>query len=410
MKILIINSSDIRGGAARAALRLHNSLLDESVDSHYIVQSKISTEHTVIGPKTKLGKAMGFVRPELDLLPGKIFNKPSKTYFSSNWIPFSGIIKIINDLNPDIVHIHWINGGMFRIEELKKIKSPIVWSLHDMWPFRGGYHYLNNLEFNSKKQFYPISDEGFLSNRIWKRKSKTYKKINSITVVGLSKWLMNESKNSLLFNNRNHINLPNPINTNIFKSIDKNICRKLWNLPTDKKLILFGAVGAISDPRKGFNELSKALSFLKRRKDLELVVFGASKPSKPDKFEFNTHYVGSLKDDLSLITLYNAVDTVIVPSLQENLSNVIMESISCGTPVVSFDIGGNPDLIDHKLNGYLAKPYDPEDLARGIEWVLNHPNPEELSKNAREKVLREFDSKVVAKKYIELYKSILAKN
>ena len=117
--------------------------------------------------------------------------------------------------------------------------------------------------------------------------------------------------------------------------------------------------------------------------------------------------MGSLHDDVSLVTLYSAVDVMIVPSLQENLSNAIMESLSCGTPIVSFDIGGNSDMIEHKLNGYLAKPFESKDLAHGIEWVLNNPNYDELCVNAREKVLKEFDSVVVARKYVELYEEML---
>jgi Glycosyltransferase len=145
-------------------------------------------------------------------------------------------------------------------------------------------------------------------------------------------------------------------------------------------------------------------------KDIELVVFGSSKPKNAPDFGFKTHYLGHLGDDVSLVTLYNAVDVVVVPSLQENLSNTIMESLSCGTPVVAFDVGGNRDMIEHMINGYLAKPFDPEDLAKGIEWVLNAPNYDELCKNAREKVVREFDSIVVAKKYVELYKELLNDN
>jgi glycosyltransferase involved in cell wall biosynthesis len=103
------------------------------------------------------------------------------------------------------------------------------------------------------------------------------------------------------------------------------------------------------------------------------------------------------------VKLYSAADVTIVPSLQENLSNVILESLSCGTPVVGFKIGGNSDMIEHKINGYLAEPYQSDDLAYGIAWILNNENSKEISKMARGKVLENFDSKLVAKKYIELY-------
>lgn len=184
------------------------------------------------------------------------------------------------------------------------------------------------------------------------------------------------------------------------------VARELINLPADKKLVLFGAINATGDPRKGFKELTDALHLI-QIPDLELVVFGASRSHNQPDFGFPAHYLGRLNDDISMRVLYSAADVMVVPSLQENLSNVIMEALACETPVVAFDIGGNPDMIDHKINGYLATPYDPADLACGIEWILNHQDPETLSWKAREKVEREFDSRVVAKRYIELYEEIL---
>ena len=153
-------------------------------------------------------------------------------------------------------------------------------------------------------------------------------------------------------------------------------------------------MGATSDPRKGFKELKEALSKLKNPENIELLVFGSAKPHKPSDLGLVTHYLGSLSDDISLVTLYNSADLMVVPSLQENLSNAIMESLACGTPVVGFNIGGNSDLIDHKKNGYLAYPQDSNDLLKGIEWVLNNNEYDQLSLNSRSKVLDEFDSKV----------------
>jgi len=136
-------------------------------------------------------------------------------------------------------------------------------------------------------------------------------------------------------------------------------------------------------------------------------VFGSSEPNVSEGFKFKAHYLGELHDDVTLRALYSAVNVMVVPSLQENLSNAIMESLACGTPVVGFDVGGNSDMIKHQKNGYLAKPFDPTDLAIGIDWVLRATNYDELSVNARNKVLTEFDSEVVAKNYSELYASVL---
>ena len=207
---------------------------------------------------------------------------------------------------------------------------------------------------------------------------------------------------------KKHINLPNPINVNIFKPLDKSVSKYIYNLPIDKKLVLFGAMNATTDPRKGFNELLESLEKLNEN-NVELVIFGSSKPKEKSQIStrFKIHYIGKLSDDISLNVLYNAVDVMVVPSLQENLSNAIMESLSCGVPVVAFDIGGNKDMITHMKNGYLATPFDTQDLKNGINFILNHKNYNSISNNARNKVLKDFDSKIVSTRYIELYKSIL---
>lgn len=162
-------------------------------------------------------------------------------------------------------------------------------------------------------------------------------------------------------------------------------------------------MAATSDPRKGFNELSLALKYVSDT--YELIVFGSSEPQIPQGFKQKTHYLGKLYDDVSLRVLYNAADVMVVPSLQENLSNAILESLACATPVIAFDIGGNSDLIEHKKNGYLAQPFDKKDLAKGIEWVLNESNYYQLCKRARNKIKQEFASHVVVEEYIKLYTS-----
>ncbi len=409
MKILIVNISDIQGGAARAAYRLHRSLLEQNIDSQMLVQDKESDDHIIVGPVTKTQRAISKMRPTLDELPVSFYKNRTKTIFSPSWLPFSNIIKKINEINPDIVHLHWICGGMMKIEDIARIKAPIVWSLHDMWAFTGGCHYDEECGAytNSCSSCKVLgSDKEYdLSRKVFNRKQKTFSQIENMTIVGLSKWLNNCSSNSTLLKDKKHINLPNPIDTNIFKPFDKEKARELWSLPKDKKLVLFGAMGATSDSRKGFDKLSNALHKLDNR-NIEFVVFGSSKPKDSQNFGFKTNYLGSLADDVSLVTLYSAVDVMIVPSLQENLSNAIMESLACGTPVVGFDIGGNSDMIEHKINGYLAKSFDTIDLANGIDWILENKNYESLAKSAREKILKTFDSKVVAQKYIELYKDI----
>lgn len=409
MKILIVNTSDILGGAARAAYRLHKGLLTQGVDSHMFVQFKYSDDYTVIGPKTNLQKAINRLRPKIDTMPVSRYPERSKTLFSSSWFPSLGVIDKINAFNPDIVHLHWIGYGMIRIEDLSKINAPIVWSLHDNWAFTGGCHIKWNCDrYKHNCGFCPrlaSNIERDLSRKIWLRKKKTFMKLPKMKIIGLSNWMANCAKESSLFKNHEVLCLPNPINTKIYYPFDKDQARILLNLPKNKKLIGFGAISATNDLNKGFKQLEGALNLLPT--DYELVVFGSSKPNATKGFKQMVYYLGHLHDDVSLRALYSAVDVIVVPSLQENLSNVIMESLACGTPVVGFSVGGNTDLIEHKRNGYLAEEYDERDLSFGIEWVLSNNESKELSLKAVSKVQNNFSETIVIKKYIKQYKELL---
>lgn len=400
MTVLIVSTSDIQGGAARAAYRLHKALLVENINSQMLVQRKSSDDFTVFGPESKLERVVNKIRPVLDSIPFRLFKNKGSTLFSSSWLPSGRLIKKINALNPDIVHLHWINSGMLKIEDLAKINAPIVWSLHDMWPLNGGWHYDEPLATSYQKK---------LDNRILKRKKNTYYKINNMTIVALSKWLQICALESGVFKNKRIVNLPNPIDTEIYQPLDKIYSRKLWGMPEDKKIVLFGAVAATSDPRKGFKELTTSLSELERD-DVIFVIFGSSIPENPLNLGCQVHYLGPLSDDRCLVTLYSAVDTMVVPSRQEAFGQTASEAMACGTPVVAFGHTGLLDIVDHKKNGYLARPLDISDLARGIEWVLDNESYSDLCLAAREKVVSTFSNQVVAKKYIKLYENILREN
>lgn len=227
MKVLIVNTSDIVGGAARAAYRLHKALLSQGVDSHILVKDKQSDDYTVIGESNKIKKIFNKFRPTLDSLPVRFYKKRTKTLFSPSWVGFSNIIEKINEIKPDIVHLHWIAGGMIKIEDIARIKPPLVWSLHDMWVFTGGCHY--NEECNEYKKecgnckVLKSSREKDLSRKIFLRKQSTFSKINNMTIIGLSRWINECSKNSALLSDKNHINLPNPIDTNVYKPFNKKL-------------------------------------------------------------------------------------------------------------------------------------------------------------------------------------------
>ncbi|MDR5886702.1 glycosyltransferase family 4 protein [Vreelandella janggokensis] len=412
MKILMVNTSDIEGGAARAAYRLHRALLAEGVDSQMLVQRKVSDDITVIGPITKVQKAWYKIRPFLDSWPVHRYKNRTKTLFSPSCVPFSGVVDRINEMNPDVVHLHWVTGGMMRIEDIVNIKAPIVWSLHDNWAFTGGCHIMWSCSRYQKNcgacPVLASSKDNDLSRQVFLRKQRAFDVVNSITVVGLSTWLHNCAARSQLFSSHQHTYLPNPIDTKVFSPADKTYARSLLNLPQDKKLVLFGAISATSDVNKGYNELSKALQLID--KNVDLVVFGASQPEQAGEFTQKAHYLGRLYDDVTLRLLYSAADVMVVPSLQEAFGQTASEAMACGTPVVAFGATGLLDIVDHKKNGFLAEPFDIQDLARGIEWVLSHEPAKNLSISAVNKIKYCFDYKVVAPQYINLYQTVLKKD
>jgi len=397
MKILIISYSDISGGAAKAAFRLHTAFLQQKINSNMLVIKKKSNDIRVLDPKTKIEKFISFFLPFIEKFKAEIFYRQKKGMFSPGTTGFPGIINKINSMKPDIVHLHWINGGMIKIEDLKKINAPIVWSLQDMWPLTGGCHFCNcNLYHRECSS---------CSANIYFKKEKNYEKINRLIINGTSKWIAECAKKSSLFKDRKIVHLPNIIDTNSFKPIDKKKVRKLFDIPQNKKIILFAA-SDIDDPRKGLKKLLLALSEL-NYSNLIFVIAGKKKPKKPIETKFPVYYIPPVNDDFSLSSVYNIANTVILPSTQDNLSNIVIESMSCGIPVVAFDIGGNSDMIEHKVNGYLAKPFETEDLANGIKYIMNSSEYGELCNNAREKAKKKFDSTVVARQYEQLYNEIL---
>ena len=406
MKILIVNFSDSAGGASIAANRLHDCLIKNNVDSKFLVLDKKTNNPNIFAVNLFLSKLIVFFGRFENRLIRVFYSKKTTSRFSSSILSIRKINRIIDDYNPDIVHLHWVQLGMLGIKEISKIKKPIVWSLHDVWGFTGGCHYnescINFYDSCGNCKVLGSNKSSDLSQFVFNSKMKAYTKHGNITFVGLSKWITSLAmKSPLTFNGV--VNLPNPIDTNVYRQIPKNNNSFLLKINSKNNNILIGAM-SLKIKRKGFNEFIDALGFVSN--DFDLVTFGNSNTSSL-KIKQKTVNLGFISSINQMIMIYNAVGVTVVPSLEENLSNVIMESLACGTPVVAFNIGGNSDLITHKVNGYLAIPSDVKDLAQGIDWVLNNKEELNLSQNCINKVRKEFDYSIVAKKYTNLYKKIL---
>jgi len=413
MKIVNISTNDFSGGAARATYRLHREFLNLGYDSKLLVLYKTLDDNTIVGTsKTNFEKALSKFASNIDNLPSKLY-KVANTW-STGWYGRDiSTIDIVKEA--DIIVLYWVSGGFLSpksIAQLSKLNKPIFWRLSDMWPFTGGCHYSNGCtKYIDNCGYCPelsSNKENDLSRKLILKKNQIWKG-SDLNIIAPSKWIAKCARDSLIFKNQKINILGTGVDTKIFKPIEKNIARDILNLPQDKKIILLGAVNISSDTRKGGQLAYKALEKLLEshpKSNIILLVFGTYN-NVFENLNIDVNVIGKVSDEYTLALLYSSADVFIAPSKEENLANTVLESSSCATPTVAFDIGGMPDVIEHKKNGYLAKPFDTDDLAHGIQWILNASNYEELCPNAREKVLREFDSKVVANKYIKLYMEIL---
>lgn len=371
------------GGAALAASRLSSSL------------EKLGIESQIAHMPTR-------IPAYIDALIGKLTMPINTIFHSYNYFGVN-LESIINSYNPDLVHIHWIGAGFIRPESLANIHLPIVWTLHDLWPLCGGEHLpgsLTRFANGYKKSNRPKGESGLdLDRYVWERKVGVWKDID-ITYVAPSIFVQDLSSKSFIFNGYKPRYIPNGLDINIYapqKSSKKS------------KTILVCAPNLLEDSNKGFDLFIQSLSYLnsKIKKEIKVLIVGATMPAKDpiEAMGIQSKYLGIITDQAQMAQLYNSADVTVVPSRMETLSFVTMESLSCGTPVAAFNVGGLSDLINHQINGYLAKPLNPKDLARGIMKILNKKIVVKLSD--RKRILNKFSIDNVGQQYLELYRELI---
>jgi glycosyltransferase involved in cell wall biosynthesis len=418
MKVLLINTFDTSSGSALAAKRLTYGLRAAGTDASLLVQKKSSQDPHVLGVESTLEEITAKGSRVLNNLPLKL-QRRSVAEFSVPWLPqimpkFTQPFFKATQIKPDLINLHWVNYNYLQIEAIRKFQVPIVWTLHDMWPFTGGCHYSQGCDrFTQACGACPQLNsnvEQDLSSWIWQRKFKAWQPVN-LTIVTPSRWLAERAKESSLFQDRRIEVIHNGLDTAVYHPINKQVARQKLNLPLDRPLILFGAINATSAKRKGFHLLQAALSHLCQHHwsdRADVVIFGASSSEELPDLGFRTHCLGRLTDDASLALAYAAADVFVAPSLHENLPNTLVESIACGTPGVAFNIGGISDIIEHQKNGYLAQPYQTDDLARGIAWLLSSEHYQQLCNHARQTAERKFTLEIQAQGYLSLFTEILS--
>lgn len=412
MKILLLNTFDEIGGAARAAGRLLKGLREQKLDASLLVQFKTGTDPAVLCKQGTLHKLIRRLKILLGLRPVRKYPNRPENNFSPAQLRDNKPAEVAA-IKPDIIHLHWLCAGFLQVETLAKFNKPLVWTLHDSWAFTGGCHVpFDCTRYRQSCGTCPVlgsEREDDLSNQTWKRKKQAWQNLD-LTVVVPSRWLAEAARSSSLFRDVRIERIPYGIDSAQYHPLDKYEARRRLGLPINQKIILFGAVQAFSDPNKGFHLLKDALRIVGRdTADTLAVVFTSMDRSQLTDLGMPAEFLGRVEDEL-LPELYAAADVFVLPSKSENLPLTIIEAMSCGTPCVAFRQGGLPDQVDHLVSGYLAEPFDVSDLARGIVWTLeDNDRRAELSRNARLKVETEFSLQREAKRYMELYRELLAR-
>jgi glycosyltransferase involved in cell wall biosynthesis len=413
MKVVHLNTVDIRGGAAKVAYRIHHGLLKRGFDSSMIVGRKYSDEDRIY----PLRKNSLFSR-----VTNKLINV-AEEYSGLQYFFHSGISKLKNIRafnEADLIHVHNIHGGYIKFDILKSICriKPVILTLHDMWPFTG--HCSHSYDCEKWKNecrkcphlnTYPkvfIDTSSFLLDK----KKDIYNIIeNKLTITVPCKWMKEKISQSILKNmNYKHIN--NFADLSIFKPLNSITMRNKYNLSTNKFVICFSG-GFLNTKNKGINYLFEALSIMNTDKEkLFLLTLGGKKDYSFNIQDINGLNISYKNNEAELAEIYSLSDIYVLPSLAETSSLVTIESLACGLPVVAFKIGGVPEIIDHKENGYLCEPENSKSLCEGIKYFMKLSLREQNSyrEKAREKVEKLHNEATIMNHYIELYKSIINKN
>lgn len=417
MKVLLLNTSERTGGAAVAASRLLNALRKAGIAVRLLVRDKQTDDLDVVAVSTTYaGRKIDFIRFVWERLVIYVCNRFCRKNLFQVSLADTG--TDVSRLDPvreaDVIHLHWINQGFLSLKDIQRLLEtgkPVVWTLHDLWPATGICHYpAACARYHRLCEKCPL----MVSHPLWDLARQVYRKklqidLSSITFVGCSRWIAEQARKSGLLQNARFHSIPNPIDTTVFKRMDKAEARRRFGLPADRPLLLFAAA-KVSDTRKGAVYLAEACRLLQSRgrQDFEIVVMGNSSDELVHLFPCPVHALGYMADPASIAATYSCADLFIIPSLEDNLPNTVMEAMACGTPCIGFRTGGIPEMIDHRVNGYVAAYKDAADLAAGIEWGLT-PGEEtaRLSDACLRKVEAHYSETAVAEKYRLLYQRLV---
>ncbi len=388
------------GGAARAALRLHLGLLRQDIDSRFAVKTKNFEDSSVL--------EVPFVDSRNPLIK-KITRQFGRTKRISTQSPYNNgrshySFKSFRQLStPDIYHFHWL-AKLVDWSLLPKFakSAPIIWTLHDMQPFSGIWHY-------QPYETEVTTELERLDAKTLKFKLKVIQSIaeDRVIIVSPSKWLYEESSQSEVFSKFRHFRIPYGLDTDVFRPHDKLVVRRKHNLPLDLPIVGVMA-DRLEDPRKGLKLFSEAIN---RCKTQNLGILTIGENLEQWRLSKNHYDLGYINEDHNLAEVYSACDLMVVPSLQDNLPNAVLEAMACSTPVLGFDVGGIPDMVRPGENGWLVPHSNIEALANAMDHVFAEDQLiEKFGQNARKIILQDYSLERQATQYIDLYRQILNVN
>ncbi len=414
MKYVIVSTYEKQGGAAIAALRLLNALLEAGVEAKMLVlyQQSSFSEPIIPFQKSKFNNFKALVFKAIEKLHFLRFQKNKNVRWLFTTAQYGFDLKeheLIQDAN--IINLHWIHHSFLStagIKDLLQLNKPVIWTLHDMWAFTGGCHYSGDCDHYLKNcgncyQFLKHPSPTDLSNKIWRKKESVYQS-NNLCITAPSNWLGNCARTSSLLQSKEIFVIPNPIDTSKFKPTENKISlRTKLSLPTDKVIIAFSAM-KISDERKGMGILIEAMKHLQKENPTlfnTLFILAIGKNSDGLELPINILFSGFITDENSIIEYYQSADIFISPSLQDNLSNTVLEAMACGLPAIVFDIGGMSDLVQNNVNGLLVQEIGSHKaLATAIIEIQN--NKIMFSENSRKLAVEKFSNQVIVTKLLSI--------
>ncbi|MDD7317748.1 MAG: glycosyltransferase [Prevotellaceae bacterium] len=413
MKILIVNTSDVSGGASVAARRLAEALNNNGVEARMLVRERLSDSSFVTQMPGKWQQKWNFLFERLRIFVSNLFSR--KNLFTVSIANTGQDITNTKEFrDADIVHLHWVNQGMLSLRDMEKIVrsgKPVVWTMHDMWQLSAICHYAHECERFTERcgncPFLRFPHERDLSRKVFIRKQKLLSGAR-IRFVAVSKWLQREAQRSTLLSGSNVSVVPNVLSLSRFRLFPREESRRRLGIG-HKYVVMFGAARIDSDI-KGFRFLREALSHIVEsgmlpKDDLCLILFGGIKNNTLLR-DFPIHYIynGYVSGDDTLSMMYSAANCVVSSSLYETFGQTLIEALACGCLPVTFDNSGQTDIVRHRENGYLAHWKNPKSLAEGITWAALDAETDRMA--LRRDVVERYSEGVVAQQYIGIYKSM----